>query len=316
MILHNEIGVVVGRDELLPEIFNEVKKGKHILLVGDVGIGKSTALESLYEAFTAKGGKSILVTQTNPMKGCVEDMIEELHRNHDLELYEYETEHLKPSMEWRKLKRMLQRMVVKDSSSIVLRSLQDAAKKGSPPKKYVVFLDHLEKITPTQEAFFTALSHHTVLVGATDEKKASKHLKKVWWIFKEIQVPALDDAEIREIAGRYIDKTGLLVEDRELLLTTIAKESRGNSLACANILAEYRGEKCISKAHIREFHGQAGVQYVDLTPLLLIVIVIGVATRYLALGMDDRTLYMLAGIAYAGFYILRFFMYKFSRGSG
>ncbi|MEM4406423.1 MAG: ATP-binding protein [Candidatus Methanomethylicaceae archaeon] len=300
----------MGRDALLSHIFTEIKKGKHVLLTGRTGLGKTTILEALHDGFLIKGSRSIFVAQTNPMKPCLEDMVEELHRNSDLCLYEYESDHFKAEMPWNKLRRTFRRMVIKDLCSIIIRSLQDAAKKETPPRKYIIFLDHLEKITPAQEAFFSTLSHHATLVGATDEKKPSKHLKRVWWLFKEIEIQPLEDKEIKEIAGLYIDKSGLLVEDRELFLTSLTKESRGNPLACANILAEYQGERVIQKSHIRQFHAEAGVKEIDVTPVFLLAMAVGIASRFLALGMNDASLYVLAGFMYAGFYFFRFFFYK------
>ena len=76
MILHQEIGEIVGRDALLEDIYREIKKEKHILLTGRVGVGKTTLLEALSDAYRTKGAKCILVQQTNPMKPALETLVE------------------------------------------------------------------------------------------------------------------------------------------------------------------------------------------------------------------------------------------------
>jgi len=71
-----------------------------------------------------------------------------------------------------------------------------------------------------------------------------------------------------------------------------------------------------------EFHdGQAippegekpGLRFVDMTPALLGLAAVVMAMRYLALGMSDRELYVMAGIGYATFMLIRTFSYKLRR---
>jgi putative transcriptional regulator len=42
----SEPGALVGRDELIAEVVREIKKGKHVVLTGAVGIGKSAVLQA------------------------------------------------------------------------------------------------------------------------------------------------------------------------------------------------------------------------------------------------------------------------------
>jgi len=72
-----------------------------------------------------------------------------------------------------------------------------------------------------------------------------------------------------------------------------------------------------------EFHdGQAvtsdegekpGLRFIDMTPALLGLAAVVMAMRYLALGMSDRELYVMAGIGYATFMLIRTFSYKLRR---
>jgi hypothetical protein len=55
------------------------------------------------------------------------------------------------------------------------------------------------------------------------------------------------------------------------------------------------------------------VRYVDFTPVMIVGGAMIVATRYVAMGIGDRSLYIMAGIGAALFLSIRFFMF---RGAG
>ena len=50
-----------------------------------------------------------------------------------------------------------------------------------------------------------------------------------------------------------------------------------------------------------------------MTPAMLGLAAVVMALRYLALGMSDRELYVMAGIGYAAFILIRTFSYKLRR---
>ena len=55
------------------------------------------------------------------------------------------------------------------------------------------------------------------------------------------------------------------------------------------------------------------VRFIDMTPMLMIGAALVMAMRYLALGMHDRELYVMAGIGYAAFILIRTFSYQLKR---
>jgi len=55
------------------------------------------------------------------------------------------------------------------------------------------------------------------------------------------------------------------------------------------------------------------VRFIDMTPALLGLAAVVMALRYLALGMSDRELYVMAGIGYAAFVLIRTFSYRLKR---
>lgn len=69
-------------------------------------------------------------------------------------------------------------------------------------------------------------------------------------------------------------------------------------------------ERVVDKRQIREMRHQAGVRYLDFTPVVMVAGAFIIGARYLAIGLGDTELYILAGMAAALFLSLRFFLFK------
>ena len=65
---------------------------------------------------------------------------------------------------------------------------------------------------------------------------------------------------------------------------------------------------------IRALQHGAGLRYLDLTPVLLLVAAGLVAARFVALGLDNRDLYILAGTLGALFFVVRVLLTRRSGG--
>lgn len=65
------------------------------------------------------------------------------------------------------------------------------------------------------------------------------------------------------------------------------------------MLDESSKERVINKRQVREMRHEAGISYLDFTPVMLLIGAMIVATRYVAMGMGDKTLYVAAGIGAA-----------------
>jgi hypothetical protein len=69
----------------------------------------------------------------------------------------------------------------------------------------------------------------------------------------------------------------------------------------------------VNKQQIREMRHQAGVRYLDFTPVMLISGAYIIGARYIGMGIGDKALYIMAGMAAALFLSLRVFLF---RGAG
>jgi hypothetical protein len=166
----------------------------------------------------------------------------------------------------------------------------------------------MSSITSTQQAFWLAVFDHAQVVACAAEKKAS--LKKLWWKAKEMEVKPLTPEASAEIVRIYIARKGVLIESPELYVSHVVKQSGGNPQAIADMLDESAKERVVNKQQIREMRHQAGVRYLDFTPVMIVAGVCIIGARYIGMGMGDKALYIMAGMLAALFMSLRFFLFE------
>jgi len=58
----DEIVGLLGRDDLVAELVTEIRKGKHVILTGPVGIGKSAVLKAALVKVAAHAAGGLLIT--------------------------------------------------------------------------------------------------------------------------------------------------------------------------------------------------------------------------------------------------------------
>lgn len=66
-------------------------------------------------------------------------------------------------------------------------------------------------------------------------------------------------------------------------------------------------------AEVEELRMEDEKHYVDMTPAIFVFAAVAMAVRYISLGLDDQSLYILAGIGFALMYGLRPFFFKMQR---
>jgi hypothetical protein len=106
----------------------------------------------------------------------------------------------------------------------------------------------------------------------------------------------------------------LMIESPELYVGHVIKQSGGNPQAISDMVDESSKERIVDKRQIREMRHQAGVRYMDFTPAMIVSGALIVGTRYVAIGLGDTALYIMAGLGAALFLSLRMFMFKGSSG--
>ncbi|MGH9892214.1 MAG: ATP-binding protein, partial [bacterium] len=327
---------LIGRDELVADIVREIRKGKHMLLTGSTGIGKSMVLQAAIKRIERRQEElqQMELELTNPRIG-VDDMGPERRQERPFTVA-YLRDHqakgqfvalsrrlleagiVKPSalglpkrmdsapIDWAECKRTVNRQGIRDITGAILPAIHAYKENGGG--RLIITVDDMTFLTPTQSAFWLAVFDQAQLVGCATAKKEGN--RKLWWRMKEVEVPALTPEASTEIVRTYIAKKGVLIESPDLYISHVVKQAQGNPQAIADMLDDSAKERVVDKRRIREMKHAAGVRYLDFTPVMIVSGAFIVGTRYLAMGLGDKTLYIMAGMTAALFMSLRFFLFK------
>lgn len=159
----------------------------------------------------------------------------------------------------------------------------------------------------------TASDDEVFRIPAGSRKAALVHLALAAWHAGEF-----NPRHLGEVRGRRVDEAGLQralyrssMGEIEHILGPIVKGRRivveGHLSGTGRTAIERLG------AEVEELRLEDERRYVDMTPVIFVVAAVAMAVRYVSLGLDDQSLYILAGIAFALMYGLRPFFFKMQR---
>ncbi|AGA89381.1 hypothetical protein Thimo_0529 [Thioflavicoccus mobilis 8321] len=328
---------LIGRDPLIAEVVREIKKGKHVVLTGPVGIGKSAVLMAALkrieprrsewrqfdpvahdaggqeaepmEASAAPARRDLVLVylSEHQAKGQFVQMARRLIetgilRPTALDLAKKYDDMAPREIEWPSIRRHVNRLSIRDLTGAIIPALY------AFPGRVLIAVDDMTSLTPTQQAFWLAVFEHAQVVTCASDRKHG--LRKLWWKMKPIAVPALEPEAAKAIVRDTIAREGLLIESPGLYIGHVVKQAGGNPQAILDMLHESSKEKRVDKRQIRAMQHQAGVRYLDFTPVMIAGGALIVGTRYLAIGLGDTALYVMAGMGAALFFVLRFMMLR------
>ena len=297
---------LIGRDDVVADLIAEIRKGKHVILTGTVGIGKSAVLREALEQVSSKIGELIKL-HDHQAKGQFVEMARQmlnmgLISAEELDLPVQFHDMDPAAIEWKEIRNRVNRMSMRDLTQAVIPAL---AKAETRP---VIAVDDLTSLTPTQMAFWLAIFDHAQVIGCASEKKP--RVKKLWWKMKEIAIKPLPPEVVKDMVKRYVTSKGILIESPDQYISHVVKQSGGIPQAIFDMLEESSKKRIIDKRKVREMRHDAGVKYLDFTPMVMILGALIVSMRYIGMGTGDKTLYIMGGMGAALFLTFRFFVFK------
>ena len=197
-----------GRAKELFEITHNLQRGRHTLLVGEKGIGKTRLMMEAMRILSGKARridvspgvvsnlyghliprfdpghyKLLYIEHPNPLGDWLKEAAEQLYYNGDLPIETGEERE-----DWAMAKKRL--------TGIGSIKLQAAILEGltRSDRPYLVFIDNLDRISPTQQAFMEALLNISVVCTAVVQMKEQFLFKRIWATFAKVRLASLTQA--------------------------------------------------------------------------------------------------------------------------
>ena len=165
--------------------------------------------------------------------------------------------------------------------------------------------EHVSSETGSKDGTFT--------IPPGSRKAVLVHLAREAW-----RAGLLDPKALGEVRGRDVDEAGFQralyrssIGEIEHLLVPILKGRR--------VIVEGRlpgtGRYALVRfgAEVEELRPENEERYIDMTPVIFVFGALAMAWRYISLDLDDQSMYILSGIAFALLYGLRPFISKLQR---
>jgi len=324
-------GQTVGRQAEFRQLQDNVRKGIDTLLVGPVGVGKSNLLALL------RGEQIIRVQGLNPAKQAIISIAEELYQRGVLTISPEEEEEKDrayglpengetpvpageamasnkrrtqgvaidtpatgptPDPNFETFKKRHVRTSIQGWLQMVLVSVEI--------DEWVLVVDDLSGLTPAVGRIIARLNKKFVIVAAVHEvkKKDEKH----FWKFEQVVLGNLPKADSRRLIRQCA--VGADIEDIQLFETKVLEQSAGNPRAIIQSVDRLRKEPSITRNAVRDINHTGARPKLDLTWGIVLLVVPLIAARFIARGLGDTELYLVAGVSSAVAMGLRFFLYR------
>jgi hypothetical protein len=318
-----------GRSEELFQLVRNLQRGRHTLLLGEKGIGKSRLMMEAKWIFAGRvrridlspyvlsrrRGKlglhidphqynELFVEHSSPLGVCLREMTEKLYYRGDLRIETGEER-----TDWAVVKKRLAGM-----GTVGLQSAVFEAISGSM-KPYLILFDNLDRISPTQQAFLETLLNIAVICAAAVEMKENVVFKKIWASFSKIALDPLPEPVCVELIDYFCDHYPLNISDRGLYRREILKSSNGNPFHMKNMLWHGSREKYVDNEEIRKLRQIDEGHYFNMGPIYIFGVAMFTLFKIFSIGPESKEFYIyfsaLGFIAYLVFRVFRaFFLFR------
>ncbi len=267
-----------------------------MLVRGRPGIGKSALLAEVFHRLAAE--RVCLWARDTNTKAMVFELAEQAQRTVGLRVPERlvpqrhrACAHRAGALRWEWVRRAVSRAPSLDVLGLVVDSIRG--------REAIVFVESLE-LPPTQAEMVVTLAGVAQLAAAMSEDNRRVRVQELLWRFQRVvELGPLGRADTRALAERWLAARPLAFASprvREAFLRAVEQESGGVPAAIEGMLAAAAHDGEVTRARVRAYRHEAGVRYLDMTPLLLIALVGFVALRYVARGANDVELFVLSGV--------------------
>ena len=305
----------IGRVRETERAIEAIQRSANLLVTGRAGIGKSAFLRHVRTRLEGLDVPTVAFVPAGTTKSVLMELARQVHETAGLAV----PEALLPPrslarakrqgyLPWKDLARSIRRLPVTETVDVIATSLRR--------RRFLVFLETLE-VPPSQADLYGDILEHAQVVAAMDDRNRRTRIDRLMWRFQtRLELKPLPLSDCAEIAERWLAEHPIRFADhatRIRFVRHVARDSGGVPAAVRGMLDAAAKEPEITPAKARSFSHEAGIQYVDMTPLLILLVVVATAARYISRGVGDTEMLVLSGVATALFMGLRFLFWQLRR---
>jgi hypothetical protein len=261
-----------GREDERDTVARLLEQQRHLLLIGEHGIGKSHLLEYARDRLAAPD-TTIYLDSFKTMRPTLQRVAQMLHEHDQLVRFR--------DIPSDKVPRKLARWQIADLTTLVCDSLHG--------HDYTFIIDDIHTITPTGVTVLQELTQVATVLGAASTDSLER-LDLVVGRFNRLELGPLPSDAIKSMLWSYIDYDE--TPNARMLERKAIDTAKGNPGAIADVVTRYKNGE-ISQEEIRGLE-HSGSQ-LDLTWTLFIAFAVFMAFRYVSRAMDSTTAYIAAG---------------------
>ncbi len=318
-----------GRTDELYELTRNLQRGRHTLLIGEKGIGKSRLMmEAIrilsgnmrsieFSAGVTARLRGQLATRLSPdyynilyirhpipMGDCIKEIAEQMHSLGILRLDGDGNRLDSPAMQ-----KYLTKLGSVKAQAFLLEGISRSE------RRHLVFFDNLDRISPTQQAFLEALLNIAVVCAAVVQMKDQFIFKRIWASFVRIEVKPFAQEDSLRIIDYYLANYPIRVIDRELYRREVAKAANGNPFLIKNLLWHTSCERHVGLDDIRGIRRVEEGPFFNMGPIYIFVASMFTIFKIFSLGTNNSEFYIyfsaLGFLVYLTFRIFRtFFLFR------
>ncbi len=304
----DDITGFIGRARETEQALTAIAAGRNLLVKGRGGIGKSAFLQHVHGRLETD--RPVVWLADGSPKLVATEFARQLHEQVGLTV---PRELIGPKLlaraqrqgglEWEKLARTIRRLPIDQTADLITGALRK--------QKCLVFIEALE-VPPTLADLYAEVLNLAQVAACMDDNNRRSRIDRLVWRFHEtLELRPLPLEECEYLVTLWIQDNPIrFTNDRtkRRFVRHVAQDSGGVPAAIRGMLESAAAEQEITPAKARGFEHEAGVRYLDMTPVVVLMLVAAMAAKYVSRGAGLEEMMIWSGVAMALFTGMRFFL--------